>query len=360
MLLQELIKVESTHEKFGARHDIISFVADYFSDLDVVVRKYEFNGHPSIVIANTDVYEFDIIFSGHLDVVGAPPELFSPRVEGDWVYGRGAMDMKSGVAAMMQVFRAHHRRDVSIALLLTTDEEIGGFSGTKELLDTEGYRAAVAVIPDGGYRHNQIALKEKGIIRLAVSVEGVAAHASRPWLGDNAIFKLQSLTADIEQYHQHLQSEAYGSDWYTTINLSRLSGGEAMNTVPEEAVAEYDIRFVEHQTPEEIVGRIEDIAAKHNATVDVYTVGPNVFVDEKNVYVKQYIAALSKTGIEPVFTQDFGASDARFFQLHGIPTIISQPYGLDWHGLDERVSIESVHIYEHTLNQFVQEFERDT
>lgn len=355
-LAQHLIKSPSTHGRPHAMDDVVALVEAYMTRPDLTIRKYEFSDYPSIVISNTEDYELDIILSGHLDVVDAQPEQFTPTITDGWLYGRGAMDMKTPVAVMMNTFLAQYKTGLKMALLLTTDEEIGGFRGTKELLDTIGYRSTVAFVPDGGYRHDQIALKEKGVIRLHIAVEGVSAHSSRPWQGDNAIFRLMELTRDIETYHQRLKADATDDEWYTTINLSQVAGGEAMNTVPENAVADYDIRYTEDQSPEEIIDRIEDIAAKYDATVDVLTVGPNVFVDQENPYVQQYVSAMKACGIDVRYTRDFGASDARFFAGYDIPVVISQPFGLDWHNSAERVQVESVEAFEQILTSFITNF----
>lgn len=357
-LLKQLITIESTHErteKVGL-HEVVNMVAALFTDEQYCINRFSFNGYPSIVISNTEERDLDIIFSGHLDVVDGFNTLFIPRVEGDWLYGRGAMDMKSGVAAMIQVFKVHVASDKKMALMLTTDEEIGGFSGTKELLDTEGYRAKVVLVPDGGYAHNQIATKEKGVIRLQISLEGVSAHASRPWLGKNAIYTMMELVHDIRKYQAVLKQSATDDEWYTTMNLSRFGGGESMNTVPLEAVVDYDIRYVETESPEEIIKRIEDICAKYDAELEVLTVGPNVFVESRNTYLQQYVSAIESVGETVSYTRDFGASDARFFAGYGIPTILSQPYGLDWHNRDERVSIKSVQLFENIVDRFVRDF----
>lgn len=359
-LLTQLITIESTHERVekAGLHEIIDWVYHFFDSEDYCITRFEYNGYPSIVISNTEDRDVDIIFSGHLDVVYGDASLFVPRTEGDWLYGRGAMDMKCGVAVMMNVFKQHAATGPKMALMLTTDEEIGGFSGTKQLLDIEGYSAAVALIPDGGYAHHQIATKEKGIIRVQISVEGVSAHASRPWLGQNAIYTMMELIGDIRSYQDRLHQGAVDTDWYTTLNLSRLGGGEAMNTVPSEAVADFDIRFVETESPEEIIARLEDICAKYDAELEVLTVGANVYVEQSNPYLQQYQAAIESVGETVQYTRDYGASDARFFALHNIPTILSQPYGKDWHHPDERVSIKSVHMFEAIVDRFVSQFQR--
>ena len=131
-----------------------------------------------------------------------------------------------------------------------------------------------------------------------------------------------------------------------------------MNTVPEMAVTDYDIRYTEDQSPEEIIKRIEELSAKYGATVEVLTVGANVFIDKNHAYVKQYVKIMEEYGLEVVFSKDYGASDARFFMEHDIPVILTQPYGLDWHSNEERVSIKSTILYQKMLEDFLEKFEK--
>jgi succinyl-diaminopimelate desuccinylase len=356
-ILTQLISIVSTHERANnaGLFEVVEYVESLFvHHSDVYITRYEYNGYPSVVISNTRDTEVDIIFSGHLDVVDGPAELFIPRVDDDWLYGRGAMDMKSGVAAMISVFMQYAATGPKMALLLTTDEEIGGFNGTKELLDTAGYRAAVAIVPDGGYHHAHIANKEKGIMRAHITATGVSAHASRPWQGANAIHNLISALIDIEILQTSFQQQALELDWYTTFNLSQIRGGEAMNSVPSLAVADYDIRYIESDTPEQLTNALQSICSRHDeVALTISVIAPNVYVDPNNSYIQQYRTAIKAVGEKSELTKDFGASDARFFAEHNIPVILSQPYGLDWHSDNERVSIHSLDTFEKILSYFV-------
>ncbi|MBU0661563.1 M20/M25/M40 family metallo-hydrolase [Patescibacteria group bacterium] len=356
-LLEQLVYIESTHERKEGLKEVVDFIASLFQTSNFYVTKYFFDGYPALVVSNTESLDVDIILSGHLDVVGAPKKMFTPKVKDGYMYGRGTMDMKSGVAAMINSFRATVKDTKhTIALLLSTDEEIGGFNGAKQLLETVGYTGKIAIIPDGGYKETQIALREKGFLRAHITFSGLSAHASRPWQGDNAILKMADFIHNMEEYNQSLQKNDSGH-WYTTVNLSRCTGGHSLNSVPNNAVVDYDIRYTEDQAPEGIIESIKKLAEKYSAEVHISMLESNVCISKDNPYVQQYVASIEANEGKVTFTQDQGASDARFFVAHGVPVVLSQPYGLDWHSPNERVDLDSVLKFQEIVTYFIRNFE---
>ncbi len=355
-LTKQLIEIPSEQSRSEELFRIVSFVKEYFYGTDFVIREHECNSVPSIVVSNTDSKSFDVVLSGHLDVVPADRSQYIAQEDDMYIYGRGAYDMKSGVAIMMHVLRHLQRTDMSVALMLTTDEETGGFNGTKYLLEHAGYSARVAVIPDGGYKESQIALKEKGIAQIRVSTAGVGAHGSRPWEGDNAI---ESLMRAITSIQIELEKEKTDdvAHWYTTNTLSTISGGNARNSVPDAAEATFDIRYTESTDIHSLLQRVTDVGDQCGAAVSVLFQEPCVCVSADNVYVRQYIDAMTTCDVVPVLSHDYGASDARFFAAKQIPVILSQPFGDEMHGPHERVNKQSMSVYMSTLNSFLQHFQ---
>ncbi len=349
-----MIEIPSEQSKKEELFLIISFVKEYFANTNVVIREYECNGFPSIVISNKETKEFDIILSGHLDVVPADVSQYTVEETDEYICGRGAYDMKSGVAVMMSVLKHFTRDDISVALMLTTDEETGGFYGTKYLVEEIGYRARVVIIPDGGYKESQMALKEKGILQLKLSTTGISAHGSRPWQGDNAI---ESLMRSIAIVQTELDKEKTNDAqyWYTTGTLSTISGGNAKNSVPDSAFATFDIRYTETFSVEQFVSIVQNQVSVHKTKVEVLLCEPCVFVSSDDTYVRQYVHAATSCGVDIVFSHDYGASDARFFAAKYIPVILSQPSGEGMHGSDEKVFKESLRLYKDILMVFIRD-----
>jgi succinyl-diaminopimelate desuccinylase len=131
-----------------------------------------------------------------------------------------------------------------IGLLLTGDEESGGFDGVKFLLD-QGYKSEVVIIPDGGQDINKIVVKEKGIIWLKLIAHGSSAHGSMPWNGQNAILILSDFLQNI--HNLFVPHDQHPDDhWVATFNLGKIEGGSVANQVPAVASAWCDIRYTEN------------------------------------------------------------------------------------------------------------------
>lgn len=138
-----------------------------------------------------------IILNGHVDVVSAASESFSPRIEEGKLFGRGSYDMLGSVSAMMHAIVDLSKMDlqVKIMLCIVPDEERGGFDGTAYLVE-QGYRGDIAIC--GEPTNFKIAVQAKGVLQLKMEISGIAAHGSRPWLGENAIHKAMKYCDAIE------------------------------------------------------------------------------------------------------------------------------------------------------------------
>ena len=129
-ITRDLVAIRTTEDRSDELMSAINYCFDSCCN-DLFFRRYEKNNKPSLVISNHEGLDFDVLLVGHLDVVPAKAELFVPRIEGDIMYGRGVCDMKSECAVMLKMMNeiSEQKTDKKIALMLTTDEEIGGFDG---------------------------------------------------------------------------------------------------------------------------------------------------------------------------------------------------------------------------------------
>jgi succinyl-diaminopimelate desuccinylase len=290
-----------------------------------------------------------IILHGHLDVVPAQPSQFVPRVEGDRLIGRGAYDMKGGLAAMLCAVRdAVDRARTRVQLVVVPDEE-------SEQVD---HRSTDALVRAGVLRGDfaitgeptqlQIGVQAKGVLALKAAVHGTSAHGSTPWLGDNAILKAFDAFRRIETLpFSQESSELYERP---SINLARISGGEAFNMVPDCCEITVDIRYVPGQDPAEILRQIRTVPDLE--VLRVLERGPAI-VSRANPYVVALREALrdvsggdERIGL-PVGRD--GASDAFAFLEAGIPAVECGPEGAGHHGPDEWVSIPSLARYREAL-----------
>ncbi|KAF5058638.1 putative succinyl-diaminopimelate desuccinylase [anaerobic digester metagenome] len=171
-------------------------------------------------------------------------------MEAGRVYGLGAADMKGGMAAMMAAARVLREEEVPFTLLITTDEE-ELMTGAEFLAKRPEVRRASGILV-GEPTDLRVAWKEKGISRLTLTAHGVAAHASMPWNGDNAIMRMASL---LDKLDPMLKVPEGPTDDLTLV-VSTIRGGTRNNIVPDRCDAQLNARFPYPLTAKEVRERI--------------------------------------------------------------------------------------------------------
>ncbi len=295
------------------------------------------HGHPTLVL------------HGHVDVVPGNPGQFVAQVEGDRLIGRGAYDMKGGLAAMMCALHdVAAQREVAVRFLCAPDEESEDVdTRSTDVLVDAGFDADFAITGEPTDLH--VGVQAKGVLAVRVVVHGRAAHGSTPWLGDNAITKAIDVFRRIETLpFSRESSELFDRP---SINLGRIQGGDALNKVADRCTMDLDIRYLPGQDPGEIleaIRRIPDIEARKTfARVPAR-------VSRQHPYVLALCDAVRRsTDQEIVSVGRDGASDAVSFQAAGIPAVEFGPSGAGHHGPDEWVSIASLRRYRKALADFV-------
>ncbi|WP_320670344.1 M20 family metallopeptidase [Patulibacter defluvii] len=332
------------------------FVKGWLESHGIDAHERDHDGLPVLLASVGPADGPTVIFHGHLDVVPGHAEQFVPRIEGQRLYGRGTYDMKGGLAAMLCALRdcagVVHARDGAgprVQLVVVPDEESEQVDRrSTDTLVREGVLQGDFAIT-GEPTELQIGVQAKGVLAVRAAVHGTSAHGSTPWAGDNAILKAFDAFRRIETLPFSRQS----SDLYDrpSINLSRISGGEAFNMVPDRCEITIDIRYVPGQDPEQILGQIRAIP-----DVEVLRVlerGPAI-VSRSNPFVVALRDAVGRTGHGAGLTvgRD-GASDAFAFLEAGIPAVEFGPEGHGHHGPEEWVSIPSLARYRRSLVEFV-------
>jgi succinyl-diaminopimelate desuccinylase len=328
------------------------FVKGWLESRDVDVRDRDYEGLP-VILADVGAPEGagapTVILHGHLDVVPGRPEQFEPRVEGDRLIGRGAYDMKGGLAAMMCAVReACEQQAVRVRFLCAPDEEAEEVDErSTDALVRGGYRADFAITGEPTDMH--IGVQAKGVLAIRVVVLGKAAHGSTPWLGDNAVLKAIDTFRAIES----LPFSRESSDLFDrpSINLGRITGGDALNKVPDECLMDIDIRYLPEQDPGDILAQIRALGDVEIARTFM-RVPANV--SRTHPYVRALSDAVRRSARGEVMSvgRD-GASDAVSFLEAGVPAVEFGPEGAGHHGPEEWVSIGSLERYRRALTEFV-------
>jgi succinyl-diaminopimelate desuccinylase len=329
------------------------FVKGWLESRDIEVRHHDHNGLPVLI---ADVGPADdgervacVVFHGHLDVVPGLAEQFKPRIEGDRLIGRGAYDMKGGLASMMCALKDLERQDrVRVRFVCVPDEE-------SEELDERSTDRVVRLGLGGDFAITgeptdlHIGVEAKGVLAMRIEVHGRAAHSSTPWLGDNAVLK----AVDVFRAIESLPFARESSEMFDrpSINLGRIHGGDALNKVPDLCTMAVDIRYLPGQDPAEILAQVREIPR-----IDVTRtfIHPPVTVSRTSVYVRALRDAVSRSiSGEVMSVGRDGASDAAAFLQGGIPAVEFGPAGAGHHGPEEWVSLSSLARYRRALGDFI-------
>lgn len=321
--LMEFKTVKGKFKEFDKAFDYIKKNIDGYFIKEIVV-----NGYKNLFISNTEDTNLDVIFCGHIDVVASLE--YKAIIKDGKIYGRGSFDMKGQLAVMIELLK--NKSDKKIALIITSDEEIGG-ACCKEIL--KNYDAKLAVVPDAGKNFSLITL-EKGLLQLEITTKGIKSHASEPYKGDNAIVK------NINIYNKLLEKYKMpkNGEFVTTVNLSKIEGGSDINTVADTSKMILDIRFTSSDVKEDIIKFIKNISK--DSTIDILDYGPMFFADVDNPLIVKFMENYKKIMNKDITTgKCVATSDAIYFSEKGIPTILINPIGDFWHSPYEYAVIDS-------------------
>src|SRR5215203_4290862 len=348
--LSERLITYDTSQPDGIRA-CAGFVKGWLESREVDVHDSVFGGLPVLTAGVGPLDAPTLIFHGHLDVVPGHPEQFSPHVEGDRLYGRGAYDMKGSVAAMMCALRdlAEQQR-VRVRFVCVPDEESEDID-TRSIDDVVrgGFGGDFAITGEPTDLH--VGVQAKGVLAFRLHVHGRSAHGSTPWLGDNAVLKAIDVFRRIESLpFSRESSELFDRP---SVNLGRIQGGDALNKVPDLCIMVVDIRYLPNQEPGEILEQIRTIPDIE--VVKTFTRVP-ADVSRSNPHVVALVAAVGRlTQGESMSVGRDGASDAVSFLEAGIPAVEFGPSGAGHHGPEEWVSVSSLARYRQALTDVVRQ-----
>lgn len=356
-LLSHLLSIPSVSSDLEQLNRVTRAAADYLQQAGLVVQCLEHNGKPSLIAGSTIPadYHFDILLQGHLDVVPGDQAQFEPRALGNKLYARGASDMKGVVAGMMEVLVQLHQlgKADGVGIMLTCDEEIGGFDGVGWLVAEKGVHANVVFLPDGGDNW-QICTDEKAALFIELEATGTAAHGSRPWLGINAVQKLIKTFELIQNQFANTWGVVDANNfWLPSVSLNKLTGGDAVNKVPELATAKLDIRFGAEVKKSQVLGLVQAACEQRNVQFKQLLFAEPNHTSAKNKYLARWANLCTKAGKQPSFYKACGSSDGRFFSAQGIPVVMSKPLCSEPHVADEWIDTKSLQEWQQALKIWV-------
>jgi succinyl-diaminopimelate desuccinylase len=299
-----------------------------------------------------------LCFAGHTDVVPTGPleewrsDPFKPAIRDGLLYGRGAADMKSGLAAMLTAAESFvaecsaHRG--AIAFLITSDEEGPSTDGTRRVVETlreRGEKIDWCIVGEPSSETSigdTIKIGRRGSLSGRLTVHGVQGHIAYPQFADNPIHSFAPALAELssrlwDQGNEHFQP--------TTFQVSNLNAGTgAPNVIPGELKARFNLRYSPVQTLDELKRTVEEVLARHrvNYTLEWYLSGEPFYTPPGPLSKAVCAAVRTVTGREPTLSTGGGTSDGRFIAPMGAQVVELGVVNASIHKVNECVRIEDI------------------
>ena len=424
-LLRELIRFDTTNPP-GNEEACVEFVRAQLEDAGCETRIYAKDpSRPNLVSRLPGGSAPPLLLQGHVDVVTTagqqwthPP--FEARLEDGWVWGRGALDMKAGVAMLVHAFLRAKREGVELpgdlVLCVLSDEEHGGDYGARFLVEEhpelfEGVRYALGefggfTLHAGGRRFYPIQVAEKQICWLKATVRGPGGHGAMINRG-GTLARLGKLLADLDRKrlpvhvtpvvrdsieriaaelprpHARVmrslltprltdmalrllgpQRTSFEPQLRNTVNATIVRGGEKINVVPSEIELELDGRALPGFSPEQLIAELQD-AVGRDVEIELVRHDPGPAEPDLGLFetLAGVLRELDPEGI-PIPLLQIGVTDGRFFSRAGVQTYgfvpMRLPEGFQFakliHAADERIPVDGLEFGAEAVWRAIQRF----
>jgi succinyl-diaminopimelate desuccinylase len=299
-----------------------------------------------------------LVFAGHTDVVPTGPldqwhsHPFTPSHRGGVLYGRGAADMKTSIAAMVvaceEFLAAHPQPALSIAFLLTSDEEGPAKDGTVVVCSALNARGEVLDYCIVGEPTSVTQLGDmikngrRGTMSGKLIVKGVQGHIAYPHLAKNPIHLFAPALSELVATEWDAGNEFFPA---TSWQVSNIHGGTgASNIIPGELVVDFNFRFCTESTPEGLQQRVRAVLEKHKLDYDLnWVISGLPFLTTPGELVKAVSGAIrAETGVQAELSTTGGTSDGRFIAKICPQVIEFGPINASIHKINEHVLVSSL------------------
>jgi len=369
LLTEELIALDSiTPNDKGCQQRLIELLAP----LGFRCETIESNGVTNLW-ARKGTESPVFVFAGHTDVVPTGPvhqwesAPFTPTQRDGKLYGRGASDMKTSIAAMViaceEFIAANPDHQGSIAFLITSDEEGPAVDGTVvvcDLLEERGEMLDYCLVGEPTSAHvlgDMIKNGRRGSLSGHLVIKGIQGHIAYPHLARNPIHQAAPALAELA-----LETWDDGNEYYapTSFQISNIAAGTgATNVIPGQLALDFNFRFSTASTAEGLEARVHAILDRHGLDYDLqWTLSGQPFLTEKGTLSDALCAAIGEElGVQAELSTTGGTSDGRFIARICPQVIEFGPPNASIHKIDEHIELRYIdplkNIYRRTLESLL-------
>lgn len=397
-LAARLISIQ-TENPPGDVADGINFVEKYLKSHGIACERAEGEPGKTNLIARIKGTRPGptLLLNGHIDVVPAGQrdgwswDPYGGEIRDGFILGRGASDMKAGLAGLIVAFVAARKVDDlpgEVVLMVVCDEETGGHNGTKWLLDSGRVTGDGCIIAEPSGK-SQPTIGQKGACWLRLISKGRPGHGSlSPVIGLSAIVPMaravevlyevferrwdvpDELSEIIADSQRSVVEERGNADLAkvferVTVNVGTIRGGDKVNVIADRCEAEVDMRIPWGVEVGDVIAYIVELFESRGLDIEIerlrWRSKPNYSLPSDAVVDAVLWAIEETTGVKPLPVLQYASSDARYFREHGIAAIQYGPAELDGiHGYNERVRVrdveEATRVYAAAIVRFLTNF----
>lgn len=357
-LLRDLVQIESVNPDLipgaSGEEKLAIFIAEWArqAGLEATLQPLEPGRANVIVHVPGSGGGKTLMLNGHIDTVGLTgmDEPFSAKIEGSRLYGRGAYDMKAGVAACLITARRVQALKLRGDLIITAvaDEEVAS-KGTQAIIhELDRWRPDAVIVTEP--TELELATAHKGFQWFSIETTGVAAHGSRPQLGVDAIMKMGKVLAMLDQYDQQLRTHTTHPLLGTgSAHASLIQGGQEMSSYPAACTLQLERRSLPGESANAVQHELQallDQCARQDRSFQARLsplLARDAFEsDLASPFVQlcqQQLARITGKAAQPTGVSFW--ADSALFAAAGIPTVLLGPIGAGAHGSVEWVDLDS-------------------
>lgn len=355
-LVQNLIKIKSINPP-GNTKDISLYISKWLRAIDIQATIYNVEHVTNVVAKVGKTGGKRLLWNGHIDTVPIDSaelwitDPFSGALSKGFVFGRGASDMKGGIASFLLglKFLKKHEEILQgeVVLMCSGDEETGSQKGTVHYLEEidSDYDAAVVSEPT----NLRLEYGQRGLRWIEINVTGKSCHAGRPYAGKNAIEHAIKLATEIKKLQFKRKAEGFEVE-YPSLSITKIHGGIKENVISDNCTITFDRRLIPGETEEIALKEIKQILDRskeegYKVRMDVINKGwdPYAISKEEQIFKtfeKAFIKVMNK---EPEAQGKGGCTDASHIYKMNIPALIFGPGDpIFSHAANEKVGISEI------------------